>query len=89
MSTRQRVRRTLYAAIACVCGAVFITSAGWLTIGGFSDVDSLLIAVWGSGLASLGFVVAACGVEDDSTDDPAYFTSIVQGLREEWQRLGG
>ena len=79
----------MYAAIACVCGAVFLTSASWLTVGGFADIDALLIAVWGSGLACLGFVVAACGVEDDSTDDPAYFASIVQGLREEWQRPGG
>ena len=46
----------------------------------------LLATLWGCGLAALVATVAACRVESDSTDDPEYFASIMQGLRTEWQR---
>lgn len=88
MSTEQRFRRTAYAALSGLCGAIFVAAAGWLAVGAIADVG-LFVVVWASGLAGLGFAVAACGVEDDATDDPEYFASIVHGLREEWQRLSG
>lgn len=87
MSTKQRVERTLLVAIAigsalvCVLAAVALVTGLLLTMH-----DRVLVTVWISGIVGLAASVAACGVEDDSTEDPAYFSSIVRGLRKEWQR---
>ena len=48
--------------------------------------SALLAALCVSGIGALLLTVAACGIEDDSTEDPAYFSSIVEGIRAEWQR---
>jgi hypothetical protein len=87
MSTRQRVTRATLVVVAFACGALCLLAAGTLA----SDVDllplgeSMLLAVlWVSGLTGFGVSIAACRVDGDSTDDPHYFGTIVQGLRDEW-----
>lgn len=87
MSRRQRIRRTTLAALAACCAGVWV-AALWLLLAGAATSDSPVIvaALWASGLPALGLTVAACRITDDSTDDPAYFASIVQGIRAEWQR---
>jgi len=87
MSTRQRVERTLLAGIAVGCALVCVLAAVSLVTGLLYTMhDSVLLTVWISGILGLATSVAACRIEDDSTDDPAYFASIVEGLRKEWQR---
>ena len=87
MSSRQRVERTLLAGIAASCALVCVLSAVSLVTGLLYTMhDSALLTVWISGILGLATSVAACRIEDDSTDDPAYFASIVEGLRKEWQR---
>jgi hypothetical protein len=87
MSTRQRVERRLLAAIAAGCALVCVLAAVALVTGLLYTMhDRVLLTVWISGILGLATSVAACRIEDDSTEDPAYFASIVEGLRKEWQR---
>lgn len=87
MSNRQRIERTVLSAVALGCGAICVVAAIVLGTGAAAGMqDALLITVWVSGIIGLATSVAACRVESDSTEDPAYFTSIVRGLRKEWQR---
>lgn len=87
MSNRQRFERTLLSALALGCGGVCVAVAIVLATGSAGGVeDALLAVVWVSGIVGLATSVAACRVEGDSTEDPAYFASIVRGLRKEWQR---
>jgi hypothetical protein len=87
MSTRQRVERNLLAGIAVGCALVCVLAAVALVTGVLYTMhDRVLVVVWISGILGLATSVAACRVEDDSTDDPAYFASIIEGLRKEWQR---
>ncbi|MDQ3627541.1 MAG: hypothetical protein M3419_01735 [Actinomycetota bacterium] len=87
MSNRQRIERNLLSAVALGCGAICVAAAVALGTGAVAGVqDALLVIVWVSGIVGLATSVAACRVEDDSTEDPAYFASIVRGLRKEWQR---
>ncbi|HKE68866.1 MAG TPA: hypothetical protein VKB55_06410 [Nocardioidaceae bacterium] len=44
----------------------------------------LLVILWVSGPVGFGASILACRVEGDSTEDPHYFGTIVQGLRDEW-----
>jgi hypothetical protein len=87
MSSKQRVERTLLVAIAIGSALVCVLAAVALVTGLLPTMhDRVLITVWISGILGLATSVAACRIEDDSTDDPAYFASIVNGLRKEWQR---
>lgn len=81
------MERTVLSALALGCGAICVVAAVVLAAGAAPQMhDILLITVWVSGILGLATSVAACRVEDDSTEDPAYFASIVHGLRQEWQR---
>jgi len=87
MSRRQRVERTLLIGIAVSCALVCVLAAVALVTGTLLTMhDRALLTVWISGILGLATSVAACRMQDDSTDDPAYFASIVEGLRKEWQR---
>ncbi len=87
MSKQQRIRRTALALLATGFGAGWaITVLLVLLHPSGVDLRLLMPVVWVSGLAALVLTVAACRVADDSTDDPAYFGSIVRGIRAEWQR---
>lgn len=87
MSTRQRVERNLLAGVAAGCALVCVLAAVALVSGLLYTMhDGVLVTVWISGILGLATSVAACRIEDDSTEDPAYFASIVEGLRKEWQR---
>jgi len=86
VSRRQRIRRTTLAALAAGFGATWVVAVALVVTGSVGPGSALLIALWASGIGALALTVAACGVADDSTDHPAYFTSIVAGLRAEWQR---
>lgn len=87
MSTRQRLERTLLVGLAAGCALVCVLAAVALVTGLLYTMhDSVLVTVWISGIVGLSASVAACRIEDDSTEDPAYFASIVEGLRKEWQR---
>ncbi len=87
MSTRQRIQRTTLGVLAVLCGVAF---AGCLLALAVAEPVAapgfLLSTLWLSGLGGLGLGVAACGVADDSTEDPEYFGCIVAGIRAEWQR---
>lgn len=85
VSRRQRITRVALATVATLCGALCVLAAAALTWA-FGPVGetALLVALWASGVAGFGFSIAACRVDDDSTDDPRYFGSIVRGLRDEW-----
>ncbi len=87
MSRQQRIRRTTLGVLALCCAGVWMLSvATVLMYPSGIHTGVLMAAVWGSGLGALALTVAACRVADDSTDDPEYFGSIVQGIRAEWQR---
>jgi len=87
MSNRQRIERNLLSAVALACGAICVAAAVVLGVGAVAGMQgALLVTIWVSGIIGLAMSVAACRVEDDSTEDPAYFASIVHGLRKEWQR---
>ena len=86
MSRRQRIRRTALAALAAAFGAAWMLAVSLVVTGSVGLSSALVAALWVSGIGALLLTVAACGIEDDSTDDPAYFSSIVQGIRAEWQR---
>lgn len=87
MSRLQRVERTALVGIAICCALVCVLVALALVMGLLASLyDEALVTVWISGILGLGASVAACGIADDSTDAPAYFTSVVKGLRKEWQR---
>jgi hypothetical protein len=85
MSRRQRLTRATLAVAATLCGVLCVLSAAALTWA-FTPVEetALLATLWASGVAGLGLSILACRVDDDSTDDPHYFGSIVRGLRDEW-----
>ena len=84
MSRRQRIRHTTLAMLASAFAAAWVIGVSLMLVGAVRLNATTLGALWVSGLGALVLAVAACRVEDDSTDDPAYFTSIVQGLRAEW-----
>ncbi len=87
MSRKQRVERTLLVSVAVSCALVGVLAGVALVTGLLLTMhDRVLVTVWVTGLLGLATSVAACRIEDDSTDDPAYFASIVEGLRKEWQR---
>ncbi len=87
MSNRQRIERNLLSAVALGCGLICVVVAVVLQSGVGNGIHGALLGtVWVSGIIALATSVAACRVEDDSTEDPAYFASIVRGLRKEWQR---
>lgn len=87
MSQKQRVERTLLVVIAIGSALVCVLSAVALVTGLLLSLqDSVLVTVWVSGIVGLLASVAACRFEDDSTEDPAYLLSIIEGLRKEWQR---
>lgn len=87
MSNRQRFERTLLSVLALGSGVLCVVAAVALVTGAGNGIHGVLLAtVWVSGIFALATSVAACRVEDDSTEDPAYFASIVRGLRKEWQR---
>jgi hypothetical protein len=87
MSGLQRVERTALVGIAVVCALVCVLAALVLVAGLLVTIqDGVLVAVWVSGIVGLGASVAACSIADDSIDAPAYLTSVLQGLRKEWQR---
>ena len=85
MSKRQRIRRTTLAAVAAGLGAGWLVAVSLVVTGAVAPSSALLASLWVSGIGALVLTVAACVVADDSTDDPAYFASIVAGLRAEWQ----
>ncbi len=70
-----------------MCGLIFLAGAMMMLTGtmplGFVLTSTLL---WATAPAALSLAVLACRVADDSIDDPAYFSSIVEGLRSEWHR---
>jgi len=73
--------------LAACCAGVWVAALALLLTGAEPGGSPMLLAtLWGCGLAALVATVAACRVESDSTDDPEYFASIMQGLRTEWQR---
>jgi hypothetical protein len=85
VSTRQRIRRAALAVVATLCGVLCVFAAAALTWSIVPiDKTVLLVALWVSGLAGFGLSIAACRVEDDSLEDPHYFSSIVRGIRSEW-----
>lgn len=87
MSSKRRVERTLLVGVAVGSAVVCVLAAVALATGFLLAMhDRVLVTVWISGLVGLAASVAACRFDDDSTDDPAYFRSIVEGLRKEWQR---
>jgi hypothetical protein len=87
MSTKQRLERTVLVGLAVASALVCVVAAVALVTGMLETMhDRVLVTVWVSGILGLATSVAACRIEDDSTDDPAYFSSIVHGLRKEWQR---
>jgi hypothetical protein len=86
MSRRQRIRHTTLAMLASASGTICVLGVSLIHIGAVALEPTVLAVLWLTGLGALVLTVAACRVEDDSTDDPAYFTSIVAGLRAEWQR---
>ncbi len=90
MSRQQRIRRTTLGLLASCSAGVWLLSVVTMLMHptGF-DTGMVMAAVWVSGLGALALTVAACRVADDSTDDPAYFGSIVEGIRAEWQRPSG
>lgn len=71
------------------CGVAFtvlvLVSASGHAAGG----TWLVAGLWGTGLTALLGAFAACRVDEDSTDDPAYLSSLASGLRSEWQRGHG
>jgi len=86
VSRRQRIRRTTLGALATGFGAAWFIAVSLVVTGSVPLGSAVLAALWVGGIGALVLTVAACGVEDDSTDDPAYFGSIIEGLRAEWQR---
>jgi len=81
------VERTLLVATAIGSALVCVLSAVALVTGLLINVqEGVLVTVWISGILGLLSSVAACRFEDDSTEDPAYLLSIIEGLRKEWQR---
>jgi hypothetical protein len=85
VSTRQRITRAALATAAALCGLLCVFSAVALSWRLLPVAEStVLVALWASGVAGFGLSIAACRVDDDSTDDPHYFGSIVRGLRDEW-----
>ena len=86
MSRRQRIRHRTLAMLASAFAAAWMIGVSLVFVGAARLDPTVLGALWLSGLGALILAVAACRVEDDSTDDPEYFASIVQGLRAEWQR---
>jgi hypothetical protein len=84
VSRRQRIRHTTLAMLASASAAIWVIGVSLVLIGGTRPDTTALGVLWLSGLGALVLTVAACRVEDDSTDDPAYFSSIVRGLRAEW-----
>ncbi|CAN5362940.1 MAG: hypothetical protein H0V13_08920 [Nocardioidaceae bacterium] len=87
MSNRQRIERNLLSVLALGSGVLCVVAAVVLVTGAGNGIHGVLLGtVWVSGIVGLATSVAACRVEDDSTEDPAYFASIVRGLRKEWQR---
>jgi len=86
VSRRQRIRRTTLVVLAVCCVGVFLAALSALLAGASRESPAILLCLWGASLAALSLAVAACRVEDDSTDDPQYFGSIVHGLRAEWHR---
>ena len=85
VSTRQRIKRAALAMTAALCGLLCVLAAVALTWQLLPVGESaLLVTLWATGLAGFGLSIAACRVDDDSTDDPHYFGSIVRGLRDEW-----
>ncbi len=86
MSAQQQSQRTVLAALTLACVLCFAGSSA-LLVGHYPVSPGILLpAIWLSGLAALALGVAFCNVPEDSTDDPAYFSSIMHGLRAEWQR---
>jgi hypothetical protein len=85
VSRRQRITRAALATVAALCSLLCVLAAVALTWSVLSVGETmLLVTLWASGVAGLGLSIAACRVDDDSTDDPRYFGSIVRGLRDEW-----
>jgi hypothetical protein len=85
MSRRQRVTRAALATAAALCGLLCVLAAVALTWSLLPVRETtLLVVLWTSGVAGFGLSIAACRVDDDSTEDPHYFGSIVRGLRDEW-----
>ena len=77
----------MLAGIAAGCALVCVLAAVSLVTGLlYAMHDSVLLTVWISGILGLLSSVAACRFEDDSTEDPAYLLTIIEGLRKEWQR---
>jgi hypothetical protein len=86
VSTRQRLTRAALTAVAFMCGALCVASAVALSVDAALPVSEtfVLAVLWASGLVGFGASIAACRVEDDSTEDPRYFGTIVRGIRDEW-----
>ncbi|MGH3424718.1 MAG: hypothetical protein ACRDO8_08320 [Nocardioidaceae bacterium] len=86
MSRDQHRRRAALAVLCAGCTVVFIALAWTFVRQPFHDVGLLMGSWWASGIAALALGVAACRVEEDSTDNARYLVSIVHGLRDEWRR---
>jgi hypothetical protein len=84
MSQKQRVERTLLVGIAIGSALACVLAAVALVTGVLHE--GVLVTVWIGGILGLLSSVAACRFEDDSTEDPAYLLTIIEGLRKEWQR---
>ena len=84
MSQKQRVERTLLVGIAIGSALACVLAALALVTGVLQE--GVLVTVWIGGILGLLSSVAACRFEDDSTEDPAYLLTIIEGLRKEWQR---
>ena len=71
--------------VAVVGGTLCVAAAVALSVDALPLPESvLLVILWVSGPVGFGASILACRVEDDSTEDPHYFGSIVRGLRDEW-----
>ena len=77
--------RAALISVAFVGGTLCVAAAVALSVDAIPFRESIVLGIlWASGLIGFGASIAACRVEDDSTEDPHYFGSIVRGLRDEW-----
>lgn len=78
--------RILLGGLCVLCTVVFLVLAWAFVQESFGSAGALMTSWWVSGIAALLFGVAACRIEQDSTDNADYLGSIVHGLRDEWRR---
>ncbi|MGH3358788.1 MAG: hypothetical protein ACRDO7_08290 [Nocardioidaceae bacterium] len=87
MSEKQQRLKAQLTLSSMMCLLLFVSIGMWLGAAGASFESSLVLVAlwWGSLFLGAACGIAACRIDDDTTEDAHYLGSLVTGIRHEWQ----